>query len=309
VLAGVAASAPASAQLSGDLYRGQYGLASGTQAPEGLITTLWVYDYYSTQIVGPDGSPLNTTGSLNALAVPGLNLWFVSPWKILGANYGAVISLYGTTPQVDLPRLNTSQSTYGFGDMYVKPLELGWHTTFVDVITGLAIWLPTGSYTPGGTNTGQGQWGFEISAGATVWFDEGHHFNFSSQGFYDIYAPKSQSVTIAGTEYQIRTGNILSFQGGLGYQFLDGALNIGIPYSLQFKITQDELPNGPLNIPAGITAAKSWSIGLGAEVDFFFTATDGITARFLQTFAGNNVSNGSSYFLFYTHVFALFGAH
>ena len=50
-------------------------------------------------------------------------------------------------------------------------------------------------------------------------------------------------------------------------------------------------------------AAKAWSVGLGAEADVFWSATDGIPLRFLQTFAGANTSNGSSYFLFYNHIF------
>ena len=124
VLAGVLLTSPAWAQLAGDLIRGQYGLSSGTQGPEGAIVTPWFYDFYSTQIVGPDGSPLPTNGSANTLAVPGLNIWIVSSAKILGGNYGAVISMWGTSPKLEAPKLNTSTSTYGFGDMYVKPLEL-----------------------------------------------------------------------------------------------------------------------------------------------------------------------------------------
>jgi hypothetical protein len=67
-------SAPAQAQLAGDLLKGQTGLAAGTQAPEGLVLTGFVYDYYSTQLMGPVGEVLPTTGSLNVLAAPGLNL-------------------------------------------------------------------------------------------------------------------------------------------------------------------------------------------------------------------------------------------
>jgi hypothetical protein len=297
-------SAPAHAQLAGDLIKGQYGLGAGTQGPEGLVLTGFVYDYYSTQLVGPDGSAVpGTSGSLNTLAVPGVNLWYVSPLKILGANYGAVLSMWGTSPHAEFPRLTVDQSSYGFGDMYLKPVELGWHTTYVDVITGFALWIPTGRYSLGGNNnTGQGQWGYEFSLGATLWFDKGHHLNLSTQAFYDIYSPK-KGGPVGPSNTQVQTGNIFTLEGGLGYQFLDGALNIGIPYFVQWKVTEDTLPPGIGSILPGIQAAKDWSVGLGAEANFFWSQSDGVTLRFIQSFAGANTTNGSSYFLFYNHIF------
>jgi len=134
------------------------------------VLTPWLYDSYSTTLVGPDGQTVATNGaSTNVLAVPGLSLWLVSPWQILGANYGARLQLWGTSPSRDFPRLGGTSSTYGFGDMYLKPFELGWHTRALDVITGFALWIPTGRYSPGASdNTGQGQWGYELSAGATL---------------------------------------------------------------------------------------------------------------------------------------------
>ena len=79
----------------------------------------------------------------------------------MGASFGAVLSMWGTFPVVDAPRVGMSRSTYGFGDMYIKPFELGWHAPWVDAIAGIAFWIPTGRYSPGANNnTGQGQWGF-----------------------------------------------------------------------------------------------------------------------------------------------------
>ena len=296
-------SAPAYAQLAGTLVKGETGLATGTQAPEGLVLTGFGYDYYSTQIVGPTGSVLPDMGSLNIYALPGVNVWYVSPLKILGANYGAVLTMWGTGSRTEFPTLKVSTSTYGFGDMYLKPVELGWHTTYVDVLTGFALWMPTGRYTLGAdNNTGLGQWGYEFSLGFTLWFDEGHHFNLATQVFYDIYSPK-KGGPIGPSNTQVQTGNTLTLQGGLGYRFLGGGLNIGIPYFVQWKVTEDTLPPGITSILPTIQAGKDWSVGVGAEADFYWCTTDGVTFRFLQSFAGANTSNGSTYFLLYNHVF------
>ncbi len=299
----LAMAAPARAQLAGDIVRGQYGLTAGTQAPEGLVLSAWAFDYYASTIKGPNGNTVPTSGHLNTLAIPGLNLWWVSPWKVLGANYGAVLSLWGITPTVDAPRLGTTNSTYGFGDMYIKPVELGWHTTYVDAIAGVAFWLPTGRYSPGANdNTGQGQWGIEPSAGVTVWSDPKHHVNLSTQVFYDIYSERRGTVPLTGTH--LKTGDILTLQGGLGYQFLGGGFNIGVPYFVQWKITEDTVPTGFGLVLPGIVAAKDWNAGVGVEVDLYWNTSNGVTVRWVQGIGGKNTSDGSTVFLTYNHVFA-----
>jgi hypothetical protein len=266
----------------------------------------WAYDSYLTQLVGPNGNVIPTSGSLNLLAVPGLNAWYVSPFKIFDANYGAVLSLWGSSSRIDVPRLDVSQSSYGFGDMYLQPVQLGWHLTYVDVIGGFALWIPTGRYSPGGNdNTGQGQWGYEFSAGATVWFDKGHHLNVATQVFYDLYSPRRGSI--GPNNAQLQTGDILTLMGGIGYQLLGGGLNIGVPYYVQWKVTNDTLPAGPGPILSTIQAAKDWSVGVGGEVAFYWSQTDGVNLRFLQGFSGTNTANGQTYFLIYNHVFAFGG--
>jgi hypothetical protein len=296
------ASRPARAQLSGDLIRGQYGLASGTQPPEGLVVSPFVYDYRAGTIVGPGGRDVPTSGSFNTFS-PGLSLWWVSPLKVLGAHYGAQASVGLTSSAVEAPRFDASQSSFGFGDTYVKPFELGWHTTYVDANVGFGLYIPTGRYAPGGSdNSGQGQWDYEFSAGGTLWPDKGHHLNLATQAFFDLFSHRRGEVGPSHTE--LKTGDILALQGGLGYAFLDGGLNVGVPYFVQWTLTEDTLPpgvGGPI-LP-GLQAAKAWSIGVGAEVDFNWSKSDGVTARWLQGFAGQNTTNGATFFLFYNHAF------
>lgn len=281
--------------------------ASGTQAPVGLAVSGWLYDSYSWQLVGPSGHSLSTSASTNVLAVPGLAAWLVGPWDVLGGHYGAQLQLWGMTPTYDFPRLGKTASTYGFGDMYLKPAELGWHTPYVDVLAGFALWIPTGRYTIGANNnTGQGQWGYEFSAGATVWFDRGHHLNLATMALYDLYSSRG-TVTIGPTSTQLQTGDILYLQGGLGYALLDGGLTFGVPYFVQWKITEDTLPalGGPV-LP-GVQAGKSWAVGLGAEVDLYWSVSDGVVVRYVQGFSGANTTNGANFFAAYTHIFEVFG--
>ena len=305
---GVLVPGQALGQLAGDLSLGEYGLTAGTAPPVGLSLSVAAQEYFTNTLVGPQGVVLPTSGSLNTLAVPILSLWWVSPWTLLGGNFGVQLSLQGTSSRSDYPRLGSSEHGYGFGDTWIQPAGLSWHTTYVDALAGLALYIPTGRYQPGGdNNTGQGQWGFEFSGGATVWFDAGHHFNFAALALYDVYSPKSGTVGLNNT--QLQTGNTFSLQGAFGYQFLDGALNIGIPYSFQWKVTQDTLPPGvlPAQILSSLAAAKAWNAALGLEVDYSWGTSDGVVLRWLQGFGGTNTTNGASIFFVYSHQFTFDG--
>jgi len=305
LIGSILAADSARAQLSGTLANGQYGLQAGTQAPESLVVSAFVYDFIATSNVGPNGNTLDGSGSSNALAAPGLNLWWVTPLKILGANYAVALAMWGSSSSIDYPRLDVSTSSYGFGDMYFKPFELGWHTTYVDAITGFGLYFPTGRYTPGANNnSGLGQWGYEFSAGATAWFDKKHSFNLATLALYDIYSPKTGGA-VGPQQTHLQTGNTFSLQGGLGYQMLGGGLNVGIPFFVQWKVTEDTLPPGilPAGVLVQIQGAKSFSVGLGAEAALFWNETDGIDLRWVQSFAGKNTADGPTFFVFYNHLF------
>ncbi len=307
------ASAPARAQLTGTLVLGSTGLMAGTQPPPGLLVTPFVYWYHVNGIRGSDGNALNMSGAIDQLAAPALNVGYVAPFEILGGHYGAAVQLWMTSAFTDFERVNQSSSSYGFGDMGVKPLELGWHfapgelVTALDFVTAFQLWIPTGSYAVGSSgNTGLGQWGYEPSAGATVVLAK--HVNVSTRLFYDIYSAKKSSVTLLnGNAFTPQTGNTLTLMGGIGYSMLGGALNVGIPYFVQWKVTQDTLPSSPtrLGILDNLSAAKGHSVGLGAEVDFFWSMTDGVQLRWLQAFDGKNTTNGPSFFFTYSHFFNL----
>ncbi len=107
------------------------------------------------------------------------------------------------------------------------------------------------------------------------------------------------------TDARLKTGNILTLQGGLGYQFLGGGFNVGVPYFVQWKITDDTIPTGFGVVLPAIVAAKACSAGLGAEIDFNWNATNGVQLRWLQGIGGKNTSNGSTFFLTYNHVFGI----
>jgi len=78
---------------------------------------------------------------------------FVSPWQLLGAQYGAYVSpTFGNTSvgaslvtQTGSGR-SADDSQFGLGDMYVQPLWLGWNKTHWDFALGYGFYAPIGEY-------------------------------------------------------------------------------------------------------------------------------------------------------------------
>jgi hypothetical protein len=145
---------PAFGQLGGEQIRGDLGLKSGTQAPPGLYIAETLYFYRPTEVTGVNGAALFGNLSLNLFA-PVLGINYVAKKKILGAHYGAAVAMWIMNQKLALPNLRVNASTYGFGDTYVSPVQLGWNFKRADVIATYAFYAPTGRYTAGASdNTG-----------------------------------------------------------------------------------------------------------------------------------------------------------
>ena len=118
--------------------------------------------------------------------------------------------------------------------MLIRPLDLGWHTPRADVSAGFQVYIPTGRYEQGGSdNIGKGMWTYEPFLGATVYFDEKKTFSLATTAYWEIHGSKEDT--------DVKVGQILTLQGGLGKSFLGGGLIIGAAYYAQWKLTEDRL--------------------------------------------------------------------
>jgi hypothetical protein len=122
----------------------------------------------------------------------------------------------------------------GLTDMYIQPINLGWQFKRADVTAAYGLYLPTGRYQDGANdNTGLGMWGHELLAGTTVYLDEARTWHAATTATVDFFSEKKDS--------DVKVGNILNLEGGLGRDFLQGGLGVGLAYYATYKLTDDQL--------------------------------------------------------------------
>ena len=122
--------------------------------------------------------------------VPAL-IW-VSPWKVLGAKYGAYVAPTFANAEIQNAvstskgfGVTGSEATFAPGDMFVQPLWLGWTLPHWDVTAAYGFYAPVGKYDtvtlPGGRNTipasdniGLGFWTQQFQGGL-AWYPWTNH--------------------------------------------------------------------------------------------------------------------------------------
>jgi hypothetical protein len=241
------AATPARAQLNGENLLGDMGVKSGTQPEPGLYISNIYYRYNADSIRDAQGKPLNLDPSgeasqtINA-AVP--VVYYVTPKKILGANFGMMAVVPFAKGGIEAPGLGFSEkASAGLSDLYVMPAQLGWHFSRADAVAGVAFFAPTGRYAAGASdNLGKGMWSYEASAGGTVYLDRQRSLSLSTTAYYETHSKKDGEVRVQNvTLDNVTVGDIVTLEGGVGKSFLHGGASVGAAYYAQWKVTSDDL--------------------------------------------------------------------
>ena len=192
-----ALSAKAQMPIGGVHYAaGLEGIKGGSLPGPGIYARDDNFFYYGTSDL------LTDYKSYIYQQAPGL-MW-MTPWKILGADYGMDITVpliyndisYKTIQGATLPSgegpplVTTGMNRFGLGDVEIEPLLLSWHLKHFDFRAGYGFWAPTGDYNNASVvNLGDGAWTQMISLGGVWYVDHNkswafsilNHFEFNSQ--------------------------------------------------------------------------------------------------------------------------------
>lgn len=271
-LAAALVPTPARAQLNGENLLGDHGVASGSQPLPGWYATGLYYRYSADTIRKSDGSQLaldpTQPASQTIHAFVPLVL-YVSPAKLFGANYGAMIAPSFANGSLEAPAFGFESSAgTGAGDLYVVPLQLGWHLRRADVTTSFGFYAPTGRYTAGASdNIGKGMWSYELSGGTTLYFDPERSVSFATTAYWETHTAKEGTeVTVGRTTLTgVKVGQLLTLEGGLGKSFMKGAVSVGAAYYAQWKVTDDEF-GFSITPPGGALLGKHHVVAFGPDV-------------------------------------------
>jgi hypothetical protein len=279
---------PAHAQHGDYLLGTAGGLAAAQQPPEGLIyQNLWSYyhasgsNFVATRplkcgLTDSACSSLNVGGSGTLDEFVDQNIfWVITPLKILGANYGfildvpfAIVNASGAAslePVLSRPRNSSSTSFQGageitkgsIGDIYLEPINLGWHFSQLDVIASSGVMMPSGPYNANAPlNIGYGHWTGLFGLGGVAYADKERTWSLSIYSHYETYGSQmGRDYTLgdavpfewaAGKTFNLRQEVLKEFAvGAVGYaQWQVTGNSIGVnPLSKVGMIALDALEN------------------------------------------------------------------
>lgn len=259
----------------GDWLLGSFAFQGASQPPEGLYY-LNQFSYYhssgsgfaSTGPIkcGPGGrvclgANFNGAGSLDLFVDASVFTW-TSRLKVLGANYGAnlivpfvIADASGSAalqPVLSLPRdvaelppaANAGGSTKGsIGDIYVEPLNLGWHFKYLDAMVSSGFFAPSGPYNANAKlNIGFGHWTGVFGLGAVVYADREKTWSLSIYSHYLLYASQIGRPYTLGDEvpFEWGAGKTFNVNGGIVKQVTIGAVGYA-----QWQVTNNSISVNP----------------------------------------------------------------
>lgn len=283
-------SAALPAQANVPQYRGDYGMLSGTLPPAGAYASFVFNNYQSNKVVGANGHVI--TGFLPANNTAGVQLMYSFPAPlILHAHWAATLFVPWTDAALETP-IQPFTRSWGFGDIFVQPIKLGWSYPLADFVLGSGVYMPTGRYSTATPidNTGLGIWGFEQQAGTTVYLGPSRRGAASVLLSYEFSSNKRDTDE--------RPGELLTLEGGIGHSILTEVGRIGLVYYAQWKTTRDQ----NFHLPPELDA-RAHHYGLGPELTLPFPLppfTGIVTLRYFFERDSKVAPQGDSFWVTFT---------
>jgi hypothetical protein len=221
----------------------------------------------------------------------------VTKKKVLGANYGFTVAVPFSTIRPERASEQADPPDWGFHDIYVVPLQLGWHRERADFVAGYGFFAPTGHYEVGDENVGLGMWSHEVQFGTTVFLDPAKKFSAATTAYVEFHSNKK--------DQDLKVGNLITLEGGFAYNVpkIGGAFGIG--YYLQNKVSDDtgaDVPVVPLQLLN--LYGRNRVFGIGPDVSMAVFSKGGtiglVNVRYLWESAGRSSFQGSTLMVGFT---------
>ncbi|MGH9342866.1 MAG: SphA family protein [Terriglobia bacterium] len=265
---------PAWAQ-HGDWLMGTNGLQSAQQFPEGVFySNVWSYyhasgsDFAETGPVkcGPRDRVclslnLGGNGSLDQFVDQNIVGW-TTPYQFWGAHYGllvdipfAIVDANGSAnvePVLSLRRrtfalqsIQRSGETTkgGIGNIYVEPVNLGWHFRQLDAVVSSGFFAPSGPYNSHArVNIGFGHWTGVFGLGGILYADAERTWSLSISTHYLLYGSQmGRNYTLGDVvPFEWGASKSINFNNDIVKQFTVGAVGYA-----QWQVTNNQIDLTP----------------------------------------------------------------
>ena len=199
------------AQQKGQWVPGQFGLNAGVIPDPGITYANLALNYSASQLNGPNGNSVPGISGTYSFWVDENIFYYVPKHKFLGGYFMPYIALTYANGELVANITGTNLSTggggSGFADMYVQPLNLGWHLKQADVNVGYAFTAPTGRFTQGASNNvGSGYWGNNITSGTTFYITKNKGTSANLATDWEIHGQKSGTNITPGQAFTMEWG-------------------------------------------------------------------------------------------------------
>ncbi|MBA4373056.1 MAG: hypothetical protein C0402_09390 [Thermodesulfovibrio sp.] len=187
-------------EMGGGAYpNGAEDFMSGAVPPPGFYFIDYLTHYRAD--VMKDGSGNSAVPGFDLKATANVfRFIYVTKQQILGGFWG--MHAFIPVVNLDVSAAGHSQSNSGLGDIIIDPFILSWHSKNWHAVTGLDIYLPTGSYNSHDlANIGRNYWTFEPVAALTYVSDNG--FDISAKVMYDINTKNDDTDYTSGQEFHV----------------------------------------------------------------------------------------------------------
>jgi hypothetical protein len=238
----------------GHRLAGTLGLDAGRLAPPGIHAADRLVIYRADRLRDRNGDrvPLdvnldtvgNAVGAAASFDVPALATRVTVAFGLPIARVAASVG-----------ELQASVDKFGLSDIFVQPLKLGWRFAQVDVVTGYALYIPTGDFEPGARGgVSSGQFTHQLSLGGTAFFDRARTAFVTALASYDLNQRKRNIDLTRGDDVQA--------QGGVGLT-LRKVIDLGVA-AYVLKQVRDDRGSA---LPPRLRGARDFVWGLGPEAD------------------------------------------
>jgi hypothetical protein len=248
--------------FTGHLIGGAESFKGPSLPPPGFYVRNYAVFYNASRLNLPSGEKAPIAFRATSYGEILRAVW-VSDAEILGANFFA--DAFGALIQTNVQVNGARQRSLGFGDLYLEPAGLSWHTPHWDAAVGYSIWAPTGDSQPGSAKPGKGFWGQMLAAGATRYLDEQKTWSISALNRYEFNGRERDSHITPGDQWTLECSLVKS---------LSPALEFGVVGYHQRQITRDSGPKA--------SREKDSVYALGPELNVFWPSIGTFTSLSYQ---------------------------